>query len=235
MSRALYAAALALLVAGCSGAPGEPALFPLNKGWRWTYQMTTETPAGSRQERFVVENRGAAIVGDSLQALERRNSLGNAYYFVNDASGIYRVASRAEIERVAQPDEDPLKRFVLRTPVAKGTRWQSLTKPFLLRRAVEFPNELKYGKPILMEFEIEAVDESVTVPAGKFEHCVVVSGRHTINLYLDPVTGLGQVPIKQREWYCPNAGMVRFVRAEPLKERYFTGGTVSFELAELKR
>jgi hypothetical protein len=226
---------LAAQVAGCSGGAGEPPLFPLNEGWRWTYRMITETGAGISDERFTVENRGRTAYTPTQMAPGRHNSLGNHYYFINDATGVYRIGVRSEIETVVRPDEEPLRRFVLKMPIAQGTTWQSLTKPFLLRHSFNWPNELKYGKPIAMTFEIESTDQTITVPAGRFEHCVVVAGHVVMNLFLDPVTGWNQVPIDQKEWYCPNAGMVRFVRSEPLKTRYLNGGTMSFELTSLEK
>jgi hypothetical protein len=234
LSAALIAAAA--LMAACSpGGQAEPPLFPLNKGWRWTYQVATETPFGQRRDTYVVENRGPTALPGGRTAQERRNSLGNRYFFTHDAAGIQRVAMQAEIEVEPRLDEEPQPRFVVRQPIVPGTSWQSETRLFLMVRRFDWPNEMKYGKPIAMDFEIEATDETVTVPAGTFEHCVIVAGHHQLKLYLDPVTGYGEVPINQREWYCPGAGMVRFIRSEPIKANYFNGGTVVYELTRLER
>lgn len=232
--RAAFLVMLLALLSGCERRlPGKPELFPLDAGLRWTYRQTTELSDGSRTEaRFTVENLGTTALADGLEAQERRNSLGNHYWFVADGAGIYRVAARSEIEDRARYDEESPRRWVIKAPFRPGTTWQIRTWPYLLKKPLDWPQEQRHGKPVLMTVEIEAVDAEVEVPAGKFSKCVVVAGRHDMRLYADPAAGWMDVPIVQREWFCPGAGMVKQVRTERVKSKYVQGGEVTFELEE---
>lgn len=228
---ALAALVLAAALAGCSSGSRTPELFPLDAGLTWRYRVTTELSDGTRSvDRLDVENLGPSKFPDGMDALQRRNSLGNHYWFVSDNAGIYRVAARSEIEDRPRWDEDSPRRFVIKAPVKPGTSWQIRTLPFLLKKSFEWPNELRHGKPIVMSMEIEAVDAKVEVPAGRYENCVLVVGRHAMKLYSDPVAGWSDVPVEQREWFCPGVGLAKLVRSEKVKSKFYVGGETVYEL-----
>lgn len=227
---------LAAVLSGCGdSSPGEPSYFPLNKGWQWTYKLTTDTIAGVKTSEFVVTNQGAVKVGDNDKIMERRNSFGNSYYFVTTPTAITRVASKNALDPAPRPDIEELPRHVMPLPPKEGATWLTLTSLFLLVKPMDFPQEMKYGRPMPMTFEIESIDETVTVPAGTFNKCIVITGQRTLRLMSDPVEGMQNIPINQKEWYCPNVGMVKFVRAEIIKGRWISGGTFSLELTKLSR
>jgi hypothetical protein len=230
------AVSLAAVLAACGDTgPAEPSYFPLNKGWQWTYKLTTDTIAGSKTSEFEVTNQGSIKIGDNDKIMERRNSFGNSYYFVTTPTAITRVASKNALDPTPRPDIEELPRHVMPLPPKEGATWLVMTNLFLLTKPMDFPQEMKYGRPMPMTFEIESIDETVTVPAGTFNKCIVISGQRTLRMMTDPVEGMQDIPINQKEWYCPNAGMVKFVRAEIIKGRWISGGTFSLELTKLKR
>ena len=197
--------------------------------------MVTVNDRGTTTESFSVENLGKREYGDKLIGWERRNSLGNFYLFKTDETGVYRTAVRNEIELEMKPDIAKLTRFVLKQPLAKGTTWQVDTVPYILRRSFEWPYELKYHKPFAMQFEITETDAAVKVQAGEFKNCLVVSGSHLMRIYIDPMQGFGDIPITQKEWYCPEVGLVKMTRQELVKSIYYFGGSQSFELVEFSK
>jgi hypothetical protein len=222
---------------GCSRPlPASPELFPLNSGWTWRYEMVTVSASGKVTEPFTVENLGFRQYGGGLEGWERRNSLGNYYLFRSNASGVHRVGARNEIEDQMRSDEPQAVRPVLKWPIALGTHWTAPSLPYLIHRTFDWPRELKYSKALVLAFEVEAVDEAVTVPAGTFKSCVQVVGRQTLRVYVDPVTGFQDIQITQREWYCPGVGLVKLLRDEPVaKSNFYLGGSQSFELVEWSR
>jgi hypothetical protein len=227
---------LVVLLSGCgASSTAEPSYFPLNKGWSWTYKVRTETPKGGSTTELQVTNVGNIALSDQINATERRNSQGNSYYFVANQNAITRVASKNELESQARIDQEDNPRYVMTLPLKVGAQWSLLTRLFLLSKPMDFPQEMKYGKPIPMTFEIEAIDETVTVPAGTFNQCVVITGHRMLKMLTDPVAGFQDIPINQKEWYCPNVGLVKFVRAEIIDGRWISGGTYSMELTKLKR
>ena len=125
---------------------------------------------------------------------------------------------------------------MLKEPVAVGTEWQAPTVAYLLKRTQGYPPELRNeGKPVAMRYAIEALQESVIVPAGRFERCVLVRGSGTLKLYADGTAGWRELPITTLEWYCPGPGLVKLERDEPAKSPFLIGGTLRMELQEWER
>ena len=151
------------------------------------------------------------------------------WYLRADDKGVYRVATKTDLD--ADPTPDPTPRFVLKTPMAVGTNWQASTTAYLLRRRQEFPPEIRHTHAAVpMHYTIEALDEPVATQAGRFARCVRVRGRAVLKLFADPVVGWRDLPLTTTEWYCPGPGLVKLVREEPANSTFLTGGTLTMEL-----
>lgn len=226
----LFFAALALGLASCS-APQDDSLFPLAKGHRWAYDITTEWENNVvEHEPRVIETLGSDSLA-SGRAWRRRSDSGIEYWLRSDASGIYRVASKSELDEAPLPDKEP--RFVLKAPVAVGTTWRATTTAYLLRRRQEFPPEIRHSHPAVpMNYTIEALGEKVATRAGSFEQCVRVKGVAALRLFADPVVGWKDMALTTTEWYCPGAGLVKLLREEPAESTFLTGGKLTMELVD---
>ena len=228
---ALLAAAVLALLAGCKEPPGS-SLFPLEEGRRWTYRLSSEWENDTRErETVVLSNLGRDSALESGSAWHRRSDTGLDYWLRADATGIYRVAAKSDVD--AEPKPDPAPRFVLKAPIAVGTSWQTTTTTYLMRRNSEFPPEIRHAHPsVPVVWTIEALDDRVEVPAGRFEQCVRVKGLALLRLFADPVNGFKDMPLTKREWYCPGVGLVKVERREPANSTFLTGGTMTMELME---
>lgn len=226
----LFVVALASVLASCS-APQDDSLFPLAKGHRWTYDISTEWENNVvEHEPRVIETLGSDSL-ESGRAWRRRSDSGIEYWLRSDASGIYRVASKSELDEAPLPDKEP--RFVLKAPVAVGTTWRASTTAYLLRRRQEFPPEIRHSHPAVpMNYTIEALGEKVATRAGSFEHCVRVKGVAALRLFADPVVGWKDMALTTTEWYCPGVGLVKLLRDEPAESTFLTGGKLTMELVE---
>ncbi len=226
----LFVVALALGLASCS-APQDDSLFPLAKGHRWHYDITTEWENKVvEHEPRIIETLGSDSL-DSGRAWRRRSDSGIEYWLRSDATGIYRVASKSELDETPLPDKEP--RFVLKAPVAVGTTWRATTTAYLLRRRQEFPPEIRHSHPAVpMNYTIEALGEKVATRAGSFEHCVRVKGVAALRLFADPVVGWKDMALTTTEWYCPGAGLVKLLREEPAESTFLTGGKLTMELVD---
>lgn len=227
-----HAAMLVLAgLAGCSGAPAGDALFPLAPGHRWTYDVRTERGnLALEHETRVITTEGAAEIGGA-PAWRRRSADGVEWFLRADASGIYRVASKSDLD--AEPRPDAPGRYVLKAPVAVGTSWLAPTTAYLLRRVQEFPPEIRHAHPAVpMHYTIEALDAAVDTRAGHFEGCVRVRGAAVLKLFADPVAGWRDLPLTTTEWYCRGPGLVKLVREEPAQSSFLSGGTLTMELIE---
>ena len=228
----LTATSLSGWLAGCQQTTPADSLFPLEAGHRWTYRVATRSDEGtSDRETLTLRTLGA----ESVPALggrstwRRRSDSGIDYWLRADASGIYRVASKSDLD--AEPKLDQPQRFVLKAPYAVGTQWQAPTTSYLLMRRNEFPREIRHSHPnVPMAYEIEATNESVDTPAGHFDRCLRVRGTASVRLFADPATGWRDIPLTTREWYCAGVGLARMERSEPAGSAFLTGGTRTLEL-----
>ena len=227
-------------IAGCNRVPdapesANPVYFPLNAHWVWQYQVTSEISGGRQKEKYWVRNQGPIEWVDGASAMVRRDSRGNQYLLRGDRAGIVRLASRDELATKWRPDPNQPRRFVLRHPVEAGTYWQVESVSYFVRANADMPREPPGGKRLLMGFEIVDTNASVQVPAGQFNQCLLVVGKASFRVYADGLKGYRDVPVMQREWYCPQIGMVRLERTEQVSTPQYRGGATTFELLSVRR
>jgi hypothetical protein len=229
MRTALVLLSLAALLTGCSEPPGA-SLFPLDQGRTWTYRLTTEWENNtSEREVVVLSNEGRDSALDSGSTYRRRSDSGIDYWLRADDTGVYRVASKMDVEDL--PNLDPKPRYVLKAPIAVGTSWPAPTTTYLLRRRADFPPEIRHSHPsVPMVYTIVALNQKVETPAGVFDRCVKVEGVAKLKLFSDPVKGWQDMPLTTLEWYCPGVGLVRVERSEPANSTFLLGGTMKMEL-----
>lgn len=230
----LPALALATLAA-CGAAPPRDALFPLEAGAEWTYNVVTahgNKPAET--ESLTLRSLGRDDL-DNQPTWRRRSEGGADYWLRQDETGIYRVASKSDAQREPQPDAS--RRYVLRKPYTVGTQWRADTTAYLLRRGQTGERDLRYSHPgVQMDYAIDALEQSVQTPAGRFEHCLRVKGTALLPLFVDPVAGAQDLPLTTLEWYCPGPGLVRLERQEPVATTaYLSGGRLTMELSAWKQ
>jgi hypothetical protein len=89
---------------------------------------------------------------------------------------------------------------------------------------------MKYVKSILMNYSVEDMEASVSVPAGEFNKCALVVGKADLTLYTDPLNGFQKIPLTSKEWYCPGVGLVKLERVEELKSTFYKGGRIEMLL-----
>ena len=215
----------------CDGTPDASDYFPLNKGLNWQYRYRLITSSDKQEQgRYTVTNVGTTEV-DNQTVTIRRTDNGRDYYLLQKPDGIYRTASRTLFQ--TNPVVDDPARMVLPLPYLDDTNrsWSSTTTSYVIHRVG--PSTISSANPIksfVMSYRVTSQNETVTVPAGKFEHCLLVEGEATLTMFTDPLTGYEDVPVKTREWYAPGVGLVKLERTEPLNTRIFKGGRYVFEL-----
>ncbi len=242
--------AMAWVLAGCGNARNEAdALFPLEAGQVWTYRtLTEEDRLPPERDTLVLRTLGAETLAgapglEAGPAWRRRSDSGVDYWLRADASGIYRVASKTDLD--AKPRADGLgadgqagsspRRFVLKAPYTVGTQWQATTTSYLLKRRQDFPREVRHTHPaVVMNYVIEATGEKLSTAAGDFDDCLRVRGLASLRLFADPVAGWRDMPLTTVEWYCRSVGLVRLQRDEPAASAFLSGGTYTMELIEWK-
>ena len=220
-----------LALAACSPRPAD-SYFPLESGHRWVYEQVTEWENNTvEHEPVVLTTLGEQALERGGVAWQRRSDSGVDYWLRADTTGIFRIASKTDLD--ADPTPDPAPRYVLKTPLAVGTSWQASTTTYLMRRNADFPPEIRHShKPVIMTYRIEALGETVATRAGNFADCIRVQGQAVLKLFADPVAGFRDLPISSTEWYCKGVGLVKVQRSEPAKSTFLTGGVITLELTE---
>ncbi len=213
------------------GKPVSDDYLPLNDGLRWDYQVTITQPHRSENKTLTIENVGTQNIKDTPTTV-RRTSDGTDYYLAAQADGVYRLAKRTVVELTPQLDNPPRLVLPSNPTQAMGKTWSSITMPYLILRLYE-GDKSTYAKDLRfpMSYSVKAVDDTVTVPAGTFAHCVQVEGQAEVTMYTDPRKGDSTIQITTQEWYAPGVGLVKLQRDEPLNTDIYKGGTLLMELA----
>jgi hypothetical protein len=235
MSRLTWIAA-ALLTAGCSKSPHGDAYFPLDVGARWEYDVASDIDSTLTHKTLVasvdrvVENEaGDQIV---VRRVESPSEVGIEFWLRQDKNGIVRIAKRVDVEAQAKLDRDP--RMVLKMPLVQGATWMVPSEPFIIGPKTDLgQREVKMPK-VLMNYTVEAVDDTVTVPAGTFKNCARAVGVGMMPLFVDAVQGFVNLTLTNREWYCKGVGLVKVERDEPLNSMLWSGGKITMVLTEYK-
>lgn len=203
IERTIGAAAIGLLglVAGCATDHRAERYYPLAAGRTWTYVLRIWQ--GSEPEVRTVEvdsrvaNLSAATFDGRAVTPQQTLAFGQTQTRLITASesGVAEVATRPD------PAGPPIPRVppndVLRTPLQVGASWQSTWQS----------NQLGQTTLIPMTKTVARIDGRITVPAGDFAGCVVVSirGRGRVTTANDAI----DVVVEGEEWFAPDVGLVR--------------------------
>ena len=240
--RAMAILGAALLVALAAGAwrlngrhgfsGHSDSYFPLQPGWRWEYALHISTADGASQARYFLTNLRPYRVGGTF-TIPRRTPAGETYFYVEDAGGVQRVA-----ELMAG---QPLKTYaapqtVLRYPPAAGARWQAKTRTAVLQVISHTEGKLyRVETPLILTYVVDSTDETVTVPAGRFVHCLRVRAQGRTIADLRRHLGMIEVRVTSTQWYAPGVGLVKAERKEVAPFSTLPAGEYDMELATLHR
>lgn len=229
--------AAAITVVACS--PVEPrgeSYFPLEVGAQWEYDVASDINHVLTHETYTVsvDRTIDAKEGDLVyvRRVEVPGTIGVEYWLRKDKEAIWRIASRIDADEQAKLDRNP--RAVIKLPVAVGATWMAPSDPFVIAPRTDLGMGTVKMPKVLMTYTIEAIDDTVKVPAGEFKQCARAVGTGQMTLYLDAVQGFRDIPITNREWYCKGVGLVKLERSETLDSMYYSSGRITMELTELR-
>ncbi|MCC7410171.1 MAG: hypothetical protein IT495_00850 [Gammaproteobacteria bacterium] len=218
---------LALLVTACTDAGHD--YYPLGAGRGWQYRLELRTLGEVHEHKLVVRNLGAGtFAGERVHA--RREQTGDTRYYRRTATGVVRVATRVAGKLNAQAD--PPGQLVLPLPAEIGRRW-TLTSRLRLVESRTFAREDRLAPrhlPVDIDYTLEALDDTVTVAAGTFAHCLRIRGAGTAAVPVDRGNARATVAVEHVEWYAPDVGLVKSVRHETTDSVFLHNGDYRLEL-----
>ncbi len=223
---------VALVVAGCSQSlPVGDSYFPLPVGATWEYDVTSDINNIITHDTYVL-SVDRTVDTDAGEVLVRRvevpGSIGIEYWLRKEKDRIVRIAQRIDADEQAKLDRNP--QVILKLPVTVGASWMVPTELFVIAPKYEMGMGTTKMPKVLLTYTVEAIDETVAVPAGTFKSCARVTGIGNFALYVDAVQGFRDIPVVNREWYCKGVGLVKVERTELLQSAYYSSGKITMEL-----
>ncbi|MDX9777559.1 MAG: hypothetical protein RBT43_02225 [bacterium] len=170
--------------------------YPLREGLELVYQI-------DKSDKQNVENFKARELNKvSVVPQKIEIAKGTAFRFIAvSKEGIYNYAYQApgatEPEILAQPE------YILKNPLKPGKGWEAEASIMLLLERL----------PYTMSYLVESKKETVTVPAGTFENCLLIKGSGLAQKDKGAL-GVIKISVSEDSWYAPGVGLVKSVRKE---------------------
>lgn len=213
---------------GCSAEPGS--YFPLNRGYKWQYDVTEVTRDGPVKQKYFLENLGKREQGDKTVYL-KRSVEDTLLYYSKSGPGVYFLgrADNAGIGRELKPD----KQIVFPESVKPGRQWQQHTVTKLLRKTGP-PQKTVFEitATVPVQVKVESINETVMVPAGRFEHCLKLNMSGSTFKDAGNYVGLTLVGVEQTSWYAKGVGLIKLERVETTQSSALDRGSLSLELVQ---
>ena len=225
MERTLGAAAIGLLgvVGGCATDNRAELYYPLTAGRTWNYAMRirqgAEPEARTVEADSMVTNLPAATFDGKAVTPQQTLAFGRPQTRLITTS----EGNIAEVATQPDPPGLPIPRVppndVLRLPLQIGASWQSTWQS----------NQLAQTTLIPMTKTVARIDGRITLPAGDFDRCLVVSirGRGQVTTASDSI----EIAVEGEEWFAPDVGLVRGTFREEVRGRPANTIRVELELA----
>jgi len=210
------------LVAGCGS--GDGSYFPLESGRWWQYSTATTILEETARQKFVVSNLGTATIGGREIAVQRVQASLLRYYERTE-DGVVRIGTRSPSAPTLKPDDPPL--VVVPDTAADPAAGFDIPSGLRLIESKTFArtDQLRPRRlPVSLTARVVERDATVSVPAGTFDHCLVVEARGSRFVSADRGNTSAEVEVVQREWFAPGVGLVKVTREETSPSPFLKGG-----------
>jgi hypothetical protein len=192
--RLLYLLSAVLLLSSCGIKP--LVYYPLEEGMSWVYRI--DKNENQEVENFAVRKMGTMeVVPQKIETAK-----GSAFRFIAvDKEGIFEYArqsvSASEPEILNKPE------YILKQPLKPGSIWEEEADIALLLERI----------PYTMKYLVESNKETVTVPAGTFDNCLLIKGSGLAQKDKGAL-GIIKIAVTEDRWYAPGVGLIKSVRKE---------------------
>jgi hypothetical protein len=221
---------LILLSASCTN--NEKSYFPLNKGYKWQYDVALITRDGLLNQKYIFNNLGQRELNGEPVYL-RQSIDGSVSYYSATEEGTYYLGN---IQNKSLPPEfQEYRQVILPKDISVGTEWEDTTITKLLKKTGPPQKTVfKIIAEVPLDVKVESLNETVTVPAGHFENCLKISMEGFVFKNAGNYVGLTMVSVEQTNWYAPGVGLVKLERLETTEKKALDKGTLLVELTNFK-
>jgi hypothetical protein len=220
-----------VLLPACQQPPDS--YYPLTERLRWEYVFSAREDATAHASARTISNQVLTITNlprRQMNGAEVTPQMGDVagqqwFLFVKGGPlGIAVVAKQPMDGNEPVTLEDPS--YLLQYPLRVGTTWDGSADTSLLK---------DHQVSLQAKSTIEATDETVTVPAGTFKHCVKVTTTATEATRIPGVFGKVTVDLRTTQWFAAGTGVVKAIQTEHTDPPSLGGGEMTLELKSLRR
>ncbi len=218
---------LSILVTSCA-VEQSSSYFPLEEGLTWYYQVTKTTRDSVQQQKYIYTSIAEKIVeGRSVSV--RKSVDGTLFYYRETEAGLRYMGKEIQVGTVREFLQD--EHLIFRYPLEKGQQWQDATSTKLLvKTGPPQSTELKIEADMFLKVSIDAIDETINVPAGTFHHCIKIIKQGSEFKDVGNYIGRTIIRVKEAVWYAPGVGLVKSVREEMTDSQALDKGQLILEL-----
>ena len=191
------------LAVGCE--KNESSFFPLSAKRTWQYNIETKTANENSRQKNIIQSKGSISSTDNKSfVLQSISGLVSHYQRNEEALLLAQQLVNGEQREVAG-----VRATVFRFPLQVGTSWQDFMITELLQSYDAHAHKVREEIPV--KVLIEDMDDTVTVPAGKFRHCmrIVTRGEKLVQKGKYAYQPKMTISITNTRWYAKGVGLVK--------------------------
>jgi hypothetical protein len=228
--RCAAALILAALINGCAESPQD--YLPFTEGKSWQYSVTRTGSSGPTVGQTTVRVEALVEMDGQSVAIFTQPPYSRNYYTV-EQDGVRRVATARGMDGVVTADVD--RHYLLRYPGRSPDHWTLASTLALIEEKIDEGVRFRdQGIPLTMTFRVASSDEEVTVPAGRYPHCLRIDGAGTALVPVHKGETTARVDVASSDWYAPGVGLVKSVRTETSPSSFLVPGTFTQELTAVR-
>ncbi len=207
----------------------EYSYFPLNKGYKWQYDVILITKDGLLNQKYILNNIGKNEL-DGKPVYLRESLDGTVLYYSITDEGIYYLGN--DNNRTVEEKFNEDIQLVIPEKISVGSVWEQTTVTKLLKKTGP-PQKtvLKIIADVPLEVKVESMNETVSVLAGRFDRCMKVTMSGFAFKDAGNYIGLTMVSVEQTNWYAPGVGLIKMERVETTARKALDKGSLTLELA----
>jgi len=201
--------------------------YPLTSGYTWQYSIQKTTAAEVSRQKEIVQNLGIEK-GEFIQ----KSFIGTKSYLEESADGIQ--INRIILENGKEIPRDKYTSTVLNYPIESGVSWNDIIVSHMSNSPGSGSQKMIEAIPVLTS--IAAINELVTVPAGKYYNCIRIEANGTkfVREGKYPYQPKMTISTSNTRWYAPGVGLLKEIQVDKSSihmypENGFTKELVDFE------